>query len=185
MGGCCNCDCRCGERCGAECRAPGNTCRVQGMIRGAIADSRGIENLHPRFRKAFGWLRAQDLGKLASGRYEIDGDDIYANVMEPTLKPWSDHATVEVHRAFIDIQVPIAGEEVCGYSGSEADVKAHEKDFNVKDDYVLFEGKGLEKVVVKPGEYVVFMPPFGAHAPALSESAAGRKHRKLVIKVRL
>lgn len=154
-----------------------------GMVRGTIADSAKYEGLHPRFRKAFEFLRSHDLAKLPLGRNEIDGDDIFANVMDVTLTTWDPQAKLEVHRKYFDIHVPISGDEVDGFIYDEENTKANAATFDVEKDYVLFQNPKMSKISLKKGEFVIFYPPYGAHAPNKTEGAP-RKHRKLVVKVR-
>jgi len=151
------------------------------FYRGTIANSQKYENLHPRFKKAFDWLRTHDLAKLPLGRNAIDGDDIYANVMDVDLAPYDAGAKLGAHRAYIDIHVPVDGEEVCGYVYDRQAEAA--SDFNVADDYCLFKNPKMRAVALKPGEFAAFIPPCGAHAPNMTAGEA-RKHRKLVVKVR-
>ena len=160
-------------------RFPANSDSSAAHVRGYISDCSQYENLHPRFAKAFAFMRRPDLAELPRGRYEIDGTNCWAMVSEVWLKPFADENTYEVHRAFIDIQAPIRGSETIGVT--EPGPKVFE-DFNVKDDYVLFKAKG-EPWTLKPGEFAIFFPEKGAHAPGLSADAP-RKIRKLVIKVR-
>lgn len=152
-----------------------------GEVNGRIADGAKYEGLNPRFGKAFAWLNATDLKSLKPGRHVIDGDDVYANVMDVDLKPWNPEAKLEAHRAYIDVHVPISGEETDGYAYDERGRTA--ADFNAKDDYCLFTNPKMRPITLKPGEFAAFFPACGAHAPnqTLGES---RKHRKLVVKVR-
>jgi YhcH/YjgK/YiaL family protein len=154
-----------------------------GMVRGAIADSAKYEALHPRFGKAFAFLREHDLSKLPLGRNEIDGDNVYANVMDVTLGTWDENAKLEVHRKYFDIHVPISGDEVDGFIYDEENTKANAATFNVEKDYVLFQNPKMTKVSVKKGEFVIFYPNIGAHAPNKTDSAP-HKHRKIVVKVK-
>ncbi len=148
-------------------------------IRGRIAECAKYESLHPRFAKAFEFMRRPDLAELPCGRYEIDSSNCWAMVSEVALKPIADENQYEVHRAFIDIQSPISGNETIGVA--KPDPKVFEG-FNTTKDYVLFKAKG-EPWTLEPGEFAIFFPENGAHAPGLS-SDASRKIRKLVIKVR-
>ena len=154
-----------------------------GMVRGTLAGSERFEGLHPRFGKAFAFLRSRDLAKLPPGRIDIDGDAVYANVIDTTLKPWDADAQLEQHRAYFDIHVPVSGEEIDGYIYDEAGAKANAAAFNVEKDYVLFRNPKMAKVALKPGEFAIFHPPYGAHAPNKTEGAP-RPHRKIVIKVK-
>jgi len=144
-----------------------------------IADSARYEALHPRFKKAFDFMRRSDLAQLPCGRYEIDGSNCWAMVMEARLKPFGEVNTYEVHRAYIDIQSPITGKETIGFTKPAPEVFA---EFNVEKDYVLFKAKG-EARTLAPGDFAVFFPGEGAHAPCLSCDGATAV-RKLVIKVR-
>ena len=154
-----------------------------GMVHGRIADGDKYEGLHPRFKKAFAWLRETDLGSLTAGRHAIDGDDIYANVMpEAALEPYAADATMEAHRRYIDVQVPVSGPETYGYVYDDRGQTA--ADFNVKDDYILFRNPAMRPITVEPGGFVAFFPPGGAHAPNRTEGPK-RTIRKLVVKVRM
>ena len=148
-------------------------------FRGRIAECARYESLHPRFAKAFAFMRRPDLADLPCGRYEIDGSNCWAMVQEASLKPHADENMYEVHRAFIDIQAPITGIETIGVT--EPEPKAFDG-FDVEKDYVLFRAKG-EPWTLKPGEFAIFFPEKGAHAPGLSADGP-RTIRKLVIKVR-
>ena len=154
-----------------------------GMVRGSLAVSKKFEGLHPRFGKAFAFLRSQRLAELPPGRIDIDGDDVYANVIDTTLKPWDPDAQLEVHRQYFDVHVPVSGEEVDGYVYDEGNAKVNASAFNVEKDYVLFRNPKMAKVSLKPGEFAIFYPPYGAHAPNKT-CGASRPHRKIVVKVR-
>jgi beta-galactosidase beta subunit len=54
--------------------------------------------------------------------------------------------------------------------------------FDVKKDCALFTRKG-EAWTLAPGEFAIFFPGAGAHAPGLSDDGA-RTIRKVVVKVR-
>ena len=149
-------------------------------VRGKIPESDRYESLHPMFVKAFEFLRRSDLADLKCGRYEIDGTNCWATISNASLKPFADENKYEVHRAFIDIQAPITGIETIGVTEPEPKVF---DGFNVEKDYVLFKAKG-EPWTLKPGEFAIFFPEKGAHAPGLSMDGP-RTVRKLVIKVRV
>ena len=146
---------------------------------GKIADSARYEGYHPRFARAFEFMRRPDLASLKPGRYEIDGDNMWAMIQEAKLTPFGDVQLTEVHGKYIDIQAPITGSETIGFTRPSPDVFAG---FNVEKDYVLFKAKGDARTL-EPGDFAVFFPEEGAHAPCLSVSGP-RTVRKLVIKVR-
>ena len=146
---------------------------------GKISECDRYADLNPHFAKAFAFLKHADLTSLKPGRYEIDGDNCWAMVQEVKLTPLAD-AKVEAHRKYIDIQSPITGPETIGLlTLSSAQLALP---FNEKDDYVLFEAE-THPVTLHPGEFAIFFPPSGGHAPG--HKAEGAKTiRKLVIKVK-
>ena len=144
-----------------------------------IADSENYRRMRPRFKKAFEFLRRPDLSSLAVGRYEIDGTNCWATVADADLAPLAERK-LEAHRRYIDIQSPITGPETIGLMETGAEQLA--LPFNDKDDYVLFEGE-KRPVTLQPGEFGIFFPPRGAHAPGCRAEGGPAKIRKLVIKV--
>lgn len=146
---------------------------------GWIADSAKYEGLHPRFAQAFAFMRRPDLAQLPCGRYEIDGKNCWAIVQDAKLKPFRGENRYEVHRAYIDIQAPITGRETFGIINTPPEVFVG---FNEKKDCVLFNARGQARVC-EPGEFAIFFPGEGAHAPCLS-AFGPCEIRKLVIKVR-
>lgn len=160
--------------------APGRSEKMNAPhVTGKIAQCEVHENLHPRFAKAFAFLKRTDLAELKPGRYEIDGDNCWASVAEADLVAPAERK-LEAHRKYIDIQSPITGPELMGFA--VMDDKAKALPFNTEKDYVLYEGKS-EPHVINPGEYAIFFPPLGAHAPACVAPGGPSKIRKVVVKV--
>ena len=143
-----------------------------------IADAPRLFALNEHLEKAFGFLQRPDLKTLAPGRYEIDGSNCWANVFDASLKPWSDDNLFECHHAYIDVQVPISGEETYGSMTPPPEAAAS---FEPGRDIALWRVRG-ERLTVKPGEFVAFFPPYGGHAPGLSDGSP-RTIRKVVLKV--
>lgn len=146
---------------------------------GRIADCGKYEGLHPLFPKAFAFMRRADLADLAPGRYDIDGTNCWAMVSDVKLRPYEDESQYEDHRDFIDIHVPITGQETIGIVRPNLKVF---KDFDAANDCVLFQSKG-RPWTLGPGWYAIFHPVYGAHSPGQS-TYGERTIRKLVIKVR-
>ncbi len=151
------------------------------FIVGKIADCDKFVNAHPRFARAFAFMKRPDLATLPVRRYEIDGDDMWAMIMDATLVPFGDEQTTEVHGNFIDIQAPLTGAETIGFLTLTPEERAALA-FNAKKDIGLFKAR-TKPVTLRPGDFAVFMPPCGAHAPGCSLDGE-RTIRKLVIKIR-
>lgn len=134
--------------------------------------------LNPRFAKAFEFLKRKNLSSLPCGKYDIIPDECWATVQDAQLHTF-DSARLEAHRKYIDIQAPLTGPELFGYK--VMDRRELTFPFDAEKDCVLFEGE-MEKRTLEPGEFAIFFPPDGAHAPCCTEEGF-HLHRKLVIKV--
>ena len=127
-----------------------------------IADSARFEFMNPHFGRAFEFLRKTDLAALPVGKVAIDGDDVFAFVSAPELKPFAER-DFEVHRKYIDIHTPIVGDETFGsFTMTEKELALP---FDEKDDSAVFKAKS-DPITIRKGEFVAYFPPYGAHAPA-------------------
>jgi YhcH/YjgK/YiaL family protein len=146
------------------------------MILDRLENLKDYVALNPHFAKVVDFLSKNDLAGLPLGRNVIDGDHVYANVME--IKPKSqEEARLEVHRRYIDIQIPLTADERMGYSPL---CELPEIEFVEADDAALYPVGTLARDYfnVRMGEFVVFFPQ-DAHAPAIT----GKPMKKVVIKV--
>ena len=151
------------------------------VVHGRIEEAGRLLPKDARMAKAVAFLQRDDLAQLPDGRQEIDGDDVYAVVSSPILRPVAD-VRLEAHRKYIDIQVPLNGRESFGVhvmSGDELKLP-----FDTQKDVVLFDGK-KDVLTVAPGEFIAFFPPKGAHAPScLPDGESAKGYRKIVVKVK-
>ena len=84
------------------------------MIVDEVKNGMKYATLNPRFARAFEFLNNNDLESLPLGKMVLDGDDMWANVVE--LKGnTADNIKMEVHRQYIDIQVPVSKTERIGW----------------------------------------------------------------------
>ena len=148
---------------------------------GRIADCDSIASFHPRFAQALAFLKRPDLAMLAPGRYDIDGDDVFATVSDIDLKPFGTTQRAELHRAYIDIQAPLSGPETIGFLELAPEYGA-KVEIDPERDIAFFD-VATKPVTLAPGEFAVIQPVTGAHAPGHAVGAA-RRVRKLVIKIR-
>ncbi len=146
------------------------------MILDSLKNLKSYEALNANFGKAIEFILGNDLSKLPLGRNEICGDLVYANVME--LNPKSkEEARIEIHRRYIDIQIPVTADEIMGYTPIDELPSA---DFNEADDYALYpEGLAARDYFnVRNDQFAIFFPQDG-HAPAIISTP----QRKVVVKV--
>lgn len=149
------------------------------MVLASLADAARYEALHPLLKKAFSYLRSHDLRQVPAGRISLDGDALYINVADATLLP-AEAQKLEVHRAYLDIHVPLSGPEVIGWRHlSDIDVPP-EAPFDEAGDFALYAAPASTYFTVTPGQFAIVWPE-DAHAPILGTGTL----RKAIVKVRL
>ena len=148
------------------------------MIFDSLKNSALYYPVSPRLEKALRLHRFDRLGNDGAGDHELDGKDIYVNVMEPELKKPAD-AKLEIHDAYIDIQVLIRGEqETFGWS-ERADLRKPLGEFDAGKDIRFFDDEPQTFYTLRPGQFTIFFPEDG-HAPMIGEGNV----RKIIVKVR-
>ena len=136
-------------------------------------------SLPPRMATALKALRSGELDGKAPGRYELDGDRVFALVQEYKTQPRS-AGKLEAHRKYIDVQYVAKGAEAMGYAPLEGLTVTDA--YDDKKDVALFAGTG-DPVTIRTGMVAIFFPA-DAHAPGLGVTPGGGESvRKIVIKV--
>ncbi len=115
------------------------------------------------------------------GRYEIDGDNIFANVMSYTTLAVGE-LKFEGHKNHIDIQLLLEGEEFMDvYLGTDLEV---DTPYSEEADATLFKVPPLfSTVLLQPGNFAVVYPD-DLHQPGRRVDAS-LPIRKMVVKVRV
>ena len=137
----------------------------------------GIEG---RYAKAVDFLKSHDLKTLPNGKYEIDGKNVYANVMDYDTVPWEE-ASYEAHRDYTDIQYIIEGCEVMTYA--PVSQLTATGPYNEEKDVVKFDDSvaGL-RAAVHSGEIMNFNP-WDGHKPKEADGNPGYV-KKIVVKIK-
>lgn len=132
-----------------------------------------------RYAKAVDFLKNNDLKALEPGKYEIDGKNVYANVVSYTTIPWED-AKFEAHENYTDIQYVIEGSEVMTYA--PVDQLTLSVPYNAEKDVMFFDNSnpGLQ-IAVNAGEYLIFQPWDGHKPKAANGEPAPIK--KVIVKI--
>ncbi len=131
------------------------------MIYDTLAHWERYKDLHPGVAAGLRWLAETDLSALADGRYEVDGDKVFVNVMSYTTL--ADNPTPERHETYIDIFYLLEGEELVGVCPVEElgrEVKA-----NPEGDVWLHEGRTV-RFPLGGGRFAALFPGDG-HAPSI------------------
>lgn len=132
--------------------------------------------MHPLFGRAFEFLRSTDLASLPAGRHDIEGERLYVSVDDVNGRG-REHARLEHHRRYIDIQVCVAGDEQIGWLPLGCCNK-RAGDFDPALDIGFFEDRPGNWLALPPGAFTIFFPA-DAHAPL---AGTGRV-RKAIAKV--
>lgn len=148
------------------------------MIQASIADSERIENIHPLFKQAFDFIKKTDFSKLEDGRYDIKGDNLFVSVQSLKGKAEPD-AAVEIHKKYIDIQLPLEGVEKIGWIPT-CNLKEVKSAYNEANDIAFYEERPTTILRIIPGQFAIFFPEDG-HAPGIGDGNI----RKIVVKVKL
>ena len=106
-------------------------------------------SLNPLFAQAIEFLKSHDLNALEVGKTELKGKELLVNVAQTKPKTKED-AKLETHRDFIDIQIPLSGTEIMGYTAAKDCVPA-DAPYNAEKDITFFSGLAESYIEVKPG----------------------------------
>ncbi len=131
-------------------------------------------------KKAIDFLRRPDIGNMADGRMDIDGERVFALVQRyGTII--TDVPKFEYHRKYIDIQYIVSGEEIIGWAPADSMVITEEYDGDKDICFGTVPVSEMTSIHLKGGQLAVLYPEDG-HAPKL---AAGRPSLvfKIVVKV--
>ena len=136
--------------------------------------------LHPVLQQALTLAIAANPQEKTPGRYALQGDTIFMNVMQFTTQS-PEQKKAELHQQYIDIQMLLSGEERILFGMSDSARQCEE--MHIEDDYQLCSQIADEQaMVLKPGKFVIFMPG-EPHKPGCVVQAP-MDIKKVVIKVR-
>jgi biofilm protein TabA len=133
---------------------------------------------NPYYVQAMDYIKSHDLNELATGHHQIDGEDLYVNIVDSQMKTL-EQARYEVHNKYIDIQIPLSKGETFGVKPRSV-CKEPAGDFDEVKDIMFFKDPVDQTVNVAAGEIIVFAPDT-AHAPLIGE---GTIH-KAIFKVKV
>lgn len=148
------------------------------MIYDTLQHWKQYAHIHPGIATGLEFLATHDLANLPDGRWEIDGERVYANLMRYDTK--AGNPTPERHERYADIFYLLEGEEevaVCPVEELGRVVLA-----NPEGDLWLQEGAGV-RLPLGGGRFLALFPGDG-HAPSIGPHGPAPA-RKCVVKVLL
>lgn len=98
------------------------------------------------------YLKTTDLNAQELGKVKLQGDDLVVNFSQTKPKT-KEEAKLETHNQFIDIQIPLSGVEVMGYTARE---DLPEADYDADKDISFYPGLAESYIPVKPGMFAIF-----------------------------
>ena len=125
---------------------------------------------------AIDYLLTHDPASLPLGRTEVDGENVFINVMEADLSP--DSTRLEYHKKYADLQIDLTGGEGWGYETAPGtEVEPYQPDIGKKDsEDAVFGALG-------EGRFVLFFPG-ELHRPGVEMPGCDRV-RKAVVKIKM
>lgn len=146
------------------------------MIYDTLANLPKYKGIHKNLDTCIDFLMNADLAALPNGRNEVDGDEVFVNVMDASYKAQED-ALFEAHRKYADVQISLTGDEKIGWLPIEKIPAWDENEDNplfethYEPDFVIPQNKGCFCILF----------PQDVHAPGIGCGAG----RKLVGKVKV
>ena len=149
------------------------------MILDQLKNAKLYFSIGERIAKALQYLKTTDFLNLEPGRYDIDGDNIYALVSVYNTKPLSS-AKWEAHKKYIDIQYIESGKEKMGVTSTDKVIPLEE--YSEYNDCRIYKGDG-NYIMVDEGSFAVFFPT-DVHMPGVSINIP-KEVKKVVVKVKV
>ena len=111
------------------------------MVVDTLENLEKYASLNPLFAQAIEFLKSHDLQAMEIGKTELKGKDLLVNIAQTKPKT-KEEAKLETHNEFIDIQIPLSGTEVMGYTAAKDCVPA-DAPYNVEKDILRRTGRDI------------------------------------------
>lgn len=131
-------------------------------------------------QQALEFLQQTDFDVLPVVRYPIDGEKIFAQILDLTTQPKSENLP-ESHRRYIDVQYLHKGTELIGIS-VQPQLNKVAYAYDPQRDILFYQDIDAETMLAMyPGHFAVFFPQ-DIHRPACINKQSS-EIRKVVVKV--
>ena len=146
------------------------------MILDILDNADRYNALHSNFAKAFQFLKRADLVTLTEGKYDIDGDNVFAIVAKDQGRE-KDEAQLEFHNKYIDIQMVLEGVDEMGWKARCACTDTGDP-YDPENDIQFVADPPTAWAKTEPGHFAIFFPE-DSHLPLIGK---GLIH-KVIVKV--
>jgi YhcH/YjgK/YiaL family protein len=149
------------------------------MIIDKLSNSILYSSLSERINKAFNYLQSTDFNVLPPGKYEIDGNNVFAILAEYQTKDGSE-GKPESHKKYIDVQYVTKGSELIGYAPLiNQEISEPYKEEN---DIVFYKTK-CSFIELSEGMFAILFPD-DVHLPGIKVNEKSFV-KKVVVKVKI
>jgi len=132
--------------------------------------------LNSDFEKAFDFLSRADLKDLPPAKYEIDGEQVFALIVNDCGRK-KEEGLLELHRKYIDIQFVLSGTDDMAWKPAELCSSPIDK-YDQEIDAQLFKDDPATWISVDANSFAIFFPQDAHMAMFSSENI-----HKVIIKV--
>lgn len=146
------------------------------MVTDTLANAHLYSGLGRRIARGLRFLAEADVGGLAVGRHEIEGESLFATVSDYTPKPVA-QGRWEAHRRYLDLQFVASGVERFGVAPIG---RLDAGEYIPEKDITWLTGPG-DYLTLAAGQFIVLWPG-DAHMPGLDAGVPGPV-RKVVVKI--
>lgn len=136
--------------------------------------------LHENLPKAFDFIKRALEENLPAGRYEIEGDALYASVQEYETHA-AEEAKFEGHRRYIDLQFVVSGTESIDVIDIEKAETVAEYDPAI--EAAFYHAKQTpHSCTLSDGDFAILFP-HDLHSPGIHADGAPCKMKKIIVKI--
>ncbi|GAA4301424.1 YhcH/YjgK/YiaL family protein [Aestuariibaculum suncheonense] len=151
------------------------------MILDKIENISLYQGTHKNLDIALKYLKKGGYSGLKAGKYNIQGDEVYAIIKVCKTKTAIQHKNVlEAHKKFIDIHYVIEGTEQIGFATLNKQIPI--KAYNLEDDYALYKSS-YNVLTMEKGMFAIFFPD-DTHLPEIEFNKISDL-KKVIVKVKI
>ena len=153
------------------------------MIVAKLKDAADYRGIHPVLDRALDCLNEEFLLTVGTETTHMDGQDLYATLNLCETQP-VEKGFFEAHREYLDIHVPLAGEERMDIADT-AMLTLDEAASKPENDFYAYSDKDPDhqSIILKRGDFLVAFP---ADAHRVKGQVSGPSEvQKVVFKIRL
>ncbi len=147
------------------------------MIIDTIKNASLYYKTNKKFKMAFDFLETIDLKNASEGTFEVDRSGNIKSIISTNELKNESNALLETHRKYIDIHIPISGNETFGWKSAKQLKKSVDK-YSPESDFQLFHDSATTYFTISPGEFAIFLLE-DAHAPLIGSDEL----KKIIFKI--